>query len=364
MSFFVQKVVFLRNIMTIEQQLTAWSELGKILKAHADKEKWHSGISFISEEQYLSFETRIEKTFYKNGWFEDAEVRNSLDEISSWLQKDTLEKWLSNYSPINNKEKAVAIIMAGNIPMVGFHDLLCVLLSGFHAKVKLSSEDDILIPALIDYITFIAPFYRDRITFSDRKIGEYDAIIATGDHQSNQAFQTYFSSKPHLFRGHRTSIAIVTGSETKEELKLLGNDIFQYFGRGCRNITHLCVPVEYNFDIFFQEIISFSNVIQNKKYGNNYDYNKAIHLMNLEVILDNNFLLLKKTQDLHAPIGMLYYHEYKNTEEVQEYIKHNEHEIQCIIGHGFNPFGLAQKPKVDDYADNIDTMKWLASLPF
>lgn len=350
--------------MTIEQQITAWSELGKILKAHADKEKWHTGISFISEEQYLLFEMRIEKSFFKNGWFEDSEVRNSLKEIAAWLQNDKLEKWLSDYLPLNAKNKTVAIIMAGNIPMVGFHDLLCVLLSGCHAKIKLSSEDDILIPGIIDYITFIAPFYYDRITYSDRKIGEFDAIIATGDQQSNQAFQTYFTSKPHLFRGHRTSIAILTGSETREDLKLLGSDIFQYFGRGCRNITHLCIPVDHNFETFFQEIMTFSNVIQNKKYGNNYDYNKAIHLMNLEVILDNNFLLLKKTQDLHAPIGMLYYHEYSTSEEVHEYLKLNEREIQCIIGHGFNPFGLAQKPKVDDYADNIDTMKWLASLPF
>jgi len=348
--------------MTTLQQIIAWGQLGRLLKAHAKSLEWHTDIDFISEQQYISFEKTIEKTFYKNGWFEENEVRNAMLEISEWLTDKNLENWLSNYNRTSQQDITVAVIMAGNIPLVGFHDLMCVLFSGFKVKIKLSSEDDVLIPEVINYLTSIAPFYANRVSFSDRKIGDFDAIIATGDKLSNKTFQTYFSMKPHLFRGHRTSVAALTGDETAEELKFLGQDVFQYYGRGCRNVTHLCVPVGYDFADFFHAIVSYSHVIQNKKYGNNYDYCKAIQLMNGEKVLDNNFMLLKNSEDLHPPIAMLYYHEYSSKEALEKYLEEKAPEIQCIMGRSFLPFGSAQKPKIDDYADNFDTMKWLASL--
>jgi len=349
--------------MTIEQQIKAWSELGRILSAHANEENWHPGISFISEAQYYKFEESIALCYYKNGWFEDKAVRISLSEISNWLQVDKLKEWLEKYPLTTKKDKTIAIIMAGNIPLVGFHDLLSVIFAGFQAKVKMSSDDQILLPAILEYLQLISPELTKRISFTDRKIGDFDAIIATGDQLSNQTFLSYFSSKPHLFRGNRTSIAVITGEETFEELSSLGKDVFQYFGKGCRNVTHLCVPKGYVLDNFFHAIFDFSAVIQNKKYGNNYDYNKAIHLLNLEPILDNNFLLLKKTEALHAPIAMLYYHEYESHTELINFIQKNESEIQCIVGIGYIPFGNAQKPALQDYADNKDTMNWLFSLP-
>ena len=348
--------------MTIDQQIKCWSELGKILFAHANKESWKPEISFISEEQYLDFEKTIVETFYYNGWFDEAHVRQSLLEISSWLTKEKLTDWIMKYGNQKISESIIVIIMAGNIPIVGFHDLLCVLLSGFKAKVKLSSEDNKLIPGIIKYLEIISPVLVERILFTDRNIGDYDAIIATGDNLSNQSFQTYFSKKPHLFRNHRTSIAILNGQESQKEITELGEDIFKYYGRGCRNVTHLCVPKGFNLELIFKGIYPFANVIQNKKYGNNYDYNKAIHLMNQEEILDNNFVLLKKTTSLHAPIAMLYYHEYNNKSDLDAFIEENKNEIQCIIGNGYLSFGSAQKPRLNDYADNIDTMQWLLNL--
>ena len=350
--------------MTIEQEIKCLCELGKVLKAHGHKEKWHPGISFITEKQYHLFEQSITDSFFRNGWFEEKEVRSSLKEISQWLTLDQLDEWQKKYPTISARHKTVAIIMAGNIPLVGFHDFLCVLISGFNVKIKLSTEDSLLLPAIVNYLALMSPEMHFRISFTDRKIGDYDAIIATGDQLSTNTFQTYFSAKPHLFRGNRTSVAVLNGSESDSDLALLGQDIFQYFGRGCRNVTHLIVPKGFRLDDFYSAIFHFSAIIQNKKYGNNYDYNKAIHLMNLETIFDNNFLLLKKSEVLHAPIAMLHYHEYEAIDEVLSYLERNKQEIQCVVGDQFIPFGAAQKPSLVDYADNIDTMQWLRSLDF
>jgi hypothetical protein len=201
-----------------------------------------------------------------------------------------------------------------------------------------------------------------RITFSDRNLKGFDAIIATGSNNSLLHFKQYFSKYPHLFRHNRTSIAVLNGDESKDELSLLGNDILDYFGRGCRNVTHLLLPKGFELNRFFEAIVEQGEVINNKKYGNNYDYNKAIHLMNLAVFLDNNFLLLKESKDLFSPLSMVYYHYYENESEVTNYIEEHKNDIQCIVGKNYIPFGKAQCPSLCDYADNVDTINWLNSL--
>lgn len=262
----------------------------------------------------------------------------------------------------SEKQKRIGIIMAGNIPLVGFHDLLCVVLSGNIAVCKLSSSDNTLIPEIIRLMSNYFPEINERIELKVGKIGEIDAVIATGSNNSTLYFEQYFGKYPHIFRKNRTSVAVLTGNESEGELKALGEDIFTYFGLGCRNVTHLLVPEGYNFDAFFKNIVSFGDVIHHKKYGNNYDYNKAVYLMNQLVLLDNNFILLRETDELHLPLAMLHYHFYKNQKELDNYLEQHADSIQVIVGKNHLEFGKAQTPTLMDYADGIDTMKWLNNL--
>ena len=252
--------------------------------------------------------------------------------------------------------------MAGNIPLVGFHDFLCVLLSGNRIMAKMSSEDDKLLPVLAEFLICFYPEVRDFISFSDRNMKGFDAVIATGSNSSFLHFEQYFSKYPHIFRKNRTSIAILDGTESESQLKALGDDIFVFFGRGCRSVSHLLLPRSFEINKVFEHIVHQGAVINNKKYGNNYDYNKAVHLMNQEKLLDNNFVLLKETRLLSSPLGMLYYHFYDDVDEVNSYCEEHKDSIQCRVGAGGLPFGTAQSPKLNDYADNVDTMQWLNSL--
>jgi hypothetical protein len=252
--------------------------------------------------------------------------------------------------------------MAGNIPLVGFHDFLCVLLSGNRILCKLSSEDKLLLPALAKMLIQLDSDFEGYISFSEGNISNFDAVIATGSTNSLDHFIQYFSKCPHLFRGSRTSLAVITGNESDEELVELGKDLFHYYGRGCRNVSHLLLPENYSLNRIFEAIVSYGEVVNNKKYGNNYDYYKSIHLMNLEKFLDNNFVLVKESQELFSPLAMIYYSFYSNENEVKDFITKHEGSIQCIVGSNFTPFGKSQEPALTDYADNIDTMAWLEYL--
>jgi hypothetical protein len=300
----------------------------------------------------------IERQVHHNGWFTEESVRTSLLNLGNWLTREQLTNWTSPYSFTENP-KVVAVIMAGNIPLVGFHDFLCVLLSGNKVQCKLSSEDNKLLPLLTHYLFQFTPKLKEFISFSDRNLSSFDAVIATGSNNSLVNFESYFSKYPHLFRHNRTSIAILDGTESKEELKALGEDILNYFGRGCRNVTHLLIPENYDLNRFFEAIVDLGGLINNKKYGNNYDYNKTIHLLNLESFLDNNFLLLKESDNLFSPLAMLYYHTYTSQQEVDLYLQLHQDSIQCVVGHNYLAFGTAQCPSLYDYADNVDTMAWL-----
>ena len=331
------------------------------MRIHGSKSLWPGFSCGVTEDEFLAVELAIERQVHHNGWFTEESVRTSLLNLGNWLSNEQLTNWTNKYSFTENP-KVVAVIMAGNIPLVGFHDYICVLLSGNKVQCKLSSEDNKLMPLLTLYLLQFAPELKEFISFSDRNLSGFDAVIATGSNNSLVNFESYFSKYPHLFRHNRTSIAVLDGTETKEELKALGEDILNYFGRGCRNVTHLLIPENYDLNRFFEAIVDLGEIVNNKKYGNNYDYNKTIHLLNLESFLDNNFLLLKESDNLFSPLAMLYYHSYKSQEEITAYLEMHKDSIQCVVGHNYLLFGTAQCPSLSDYADNVDTMAWLNNL--
>lgn len=326
-----------------------------------ENKPWESFDIGITASEYDEFNALMGTLKHHNGWFTEEMIRKAIGNLGESLNKENLEQWCDQYT-FSKKPKTIAVIMAGNIPLVGFHDFLCVLLSGNRIMAKMSSEDDKLLPVLAEFLICFYPEVKDFISFSDRNMKGFDAVIATGSNSSFLHFEQYFSKYPHIFRKNRTSIAILDGTESESQLKALGDDIFDFFGRGCRSVSHLLLPRSFEINKVFEHIVHQGAVINNKKYGNNYDYNKAVHLMNQEKLLDNNFVLLKETTLLSSPLGMLYYHFYDDVDEVNSYCEEHKDSIQCRVGAGGLPFGTAQSPKLNDYADNVDTMQWLNSL--
>lgn len=347
--------------MKREELIAAFSQLGKLMLALGKEEAWSDFSTGVTENEYLSLQNLINKQFFYNGWFTKKSVNQSLRAYGEMLEKEKLESWLSRYTFSENPKK-VGLIMAGNIPLVGFHDFLSVLLSGNIAVCKLSSDDKTLLPALAFHLTQFLPPIKERIIFSTGKIGEIDAVIATGSDNSVKYFEQYFGNYPHIFRRNRTSLAVLNGNETKEDFAALGHDIFDYFGLGCRNVSHLLIPSGFDLNRFFEGIIKHSEVINHNKYGNNYDYNKAIFLMNQHILFDNNFVLLRESKELFSPLSMLHYQYYNSKEEVENYLKVHQDQIQVVVGKAYVPFGKAQRPELDDYADGVDTMLFLSEL--
>ena len=344
------------NLLT--QRIEAFSDLAKELENY-----------FLYKEKaplYKKIELILEEAERKNAWFDRENCLMTLHHWAGLLKKENLSQWLSSYSIENIPQKRIALILAGNIPLVGFHDLLCTLLIGHTAIVKLSSNDKILLPFLISELKNLTPIFEDKIIFMEEKLTDFDAVIATGSNNTARYFEYYFGKKPHIIRKNRNSVAILTGEETKEELELLGKDIFTYFGLGCRNVSKIFIPENYDFTNFFQAIYSFHSVMNHQKYINNYDYNKAVYLMNLEQLLENGFLLLKEDKHYASPIATLFYEKYTNISSLQERLTEDKELIQCIVSNGSFPnsitFGQAQIPSLRDYADGIDTIAFLNNI--
>jgi hypothetical protein len=292
-----------------------------------------------------------------------------LHAIHAWgklLKNENLTKWLEPYQlSVQTEPKMVAIIMAGNIPLVGFHDLLCVLVSGNKALVKLSSDDTELMKWVAESLIEIEPKFNDLITFvEERQLKNFDAVIATGSNNTNRYFEYYFKAKPNLLRRSRNSLAVITGEETESELDALADDVFFYFGLGCRNVSKLLLPRGYNLEPFFLALERYKDIINHNKYANNYTYHKAIFLMNLTPHLDNGFLILKQDDGLASPLSVLLFSFYDTEEEVKTYLEVNKEIIQCGVGKAnyLLDFGKSQQPELWDYADGIDTIKFLKSL--
>lgn len=335
--------------MNIQQRIEAFSELGNKIRNISEKE----------------FENLCIHAKNNNSWFVESSIQHALNGINQFLTKSDLERWTSKYS-LDNTSKTIGIVMAGNIPLVGFHDLLCILISGHKAMVKVSSQDEYLMKHICNLLIELNSEFKKQITFVDR-LANMDAIIATGSDNTSRYFEYYFSKYPNIIRRNRTSVGILTGEEAEDDLKSLGDDIFTYFGLGCRNVSKIFIPKGYDLNTFFGAIEQFNEVRHHHKYNNNYEYNKSIYLVNNEKHLDNGFLLLKESPDLVSPISVLYYEYYETDKALKLTLDKQVEKVQCIVSKkgfltGSLPFGQAQSPGLDDYADNVDTMKFLESL--
>lgn len=281
--------------------------------------------------------------------------------IAGELTQENLRKWCSSYPALEAEYQPLnaGVIMAGNIPLVGFHDMLCVLISGNRLIAKASSKDSDLVVLISDILEKINPEFSELITITEGTITDFDVIIATGSDNSSRYFEYYFGRYPNIIRKNRNSIAVLDGNETKEELEKLGTDIFSYFGLGCRNVSKVYIPKGYDIKQLAGCWDKFSGIISHNKYANNYDYHKAVFLVNREHYLDTGFLLLREHSGISSPVAVLYYEYYKNQEAFKSVAERNSNKIQCITGRNHVPFGKAQMPALWDYADGIDTIEFL-----
>lgn len=353
--------------MTLNDRIAAFSNLGDFLNQFSEETPLISATVSNNTVFFEKFATAIERAQHKNGWFLPEQVQHAVKQWSLALHEENLKNWLSHYNiPETTKANTIAIIMAGNIPMVGFHDLLCILISGNKALIKPSSEDTQLITILCEYLITSNPEFKNLIEFTTGKIENHNAIIATGSNNTARYFEYYFKDKPHIIRKNRNSVAVLTGNETKEELTSLGEDIFRYYGLGCRSVSKIFVPKGYNFDYFFKAIFSYQDLIKHEKYTNNYDYNKAVYLMSEFKLLDNGFLILKEDTSYSSPISSLFYEFYDSYKELEVKFNQDIDLIQCVVNYPENinhvDFGQTQTPHLHDYADNVDTINFLLTI--
>ncbi len=346
----------------IENQLIieAFVRLGTFLRSYCDS-KVNSAHN--NDKWYAEFNEGIVLANHKNGWFTEENVLFALKGWGELLTFDKLTDWLSNYTIEKNQKITVAIIMAGNIPLVGFHDFLTVLITGNKVLGKLSSSDTILLPLISRFLIVTEPSLSDKIVFTEDRLENFDAVIATGSNNTARYFEHYFGKKPNIIRRNRNSLAVLTGNETKDQLAALGEDIFRYYGLGCRSVSKLFVPKEYDFDAFFKAIYDYNPIIHQIKYANNYDYNKAVYLMSEFKILENGFLMLKVDESYASPISSVFYEYYDSLKSLKTKLAKDAEKIQCVVADGFTeneiPFGGTQSPNLTDYADGVDTVHFL-----
>ena len=335
--------------MTKEERITGFVELGTVIRqfdpSHKDK--------------------LFSQAANNNPWFTPQNIEQALNGIAHFLTLETMSSWLNNYS-LPQESKNIGIVMAGNIPLVGFHDFLSVLLAGHKTVIKLSSQDQVLLPAIIELLIRINPEFSEQIKVVDRLSG-IDAVIATGSDNSARYFNKYFKDIPHIIRQNRTSVAVLNGRETVEELQLLGDDIFSFFGLGCRNVAKIFVPEGYEMKVLLDALEVHNEVINHHKYFNNYEYNKAIYLVNSTPHLDTGYALFTQSSATVSPLAVIYYEEYSDEEKLNNSLLTYADKIQCIVSNNHInaetvAIGKSQLPNIDDYADNIDTMAFLCDL--
>ena len=336
------------SALTQEKVIIAFKKLSKKLSNPTDI----LGNAFYSAES-------------SNAWFTSENIKKSILSFSEMLNDVDIDIWFQSVK-FSSSPKKVGLILAGNIPMVGLHDILSVLATGNIALIKLSSADDKLIKAILSELTSLEPALENRIQYVER-LKDFDAVIATGSNNSSRYFDYYFSKVPNIIRKNRNSVAVLNGDESFEDIQNLGADIFDYFGLGCRNVSKIYFPEGYDIAKFYEGIESYQPIINHFKYNNNYDYNKSIYLVNMAKHLDNGFLLLKEDESLTSPLAVLFYEEYENLTDVEDKLKDKAEQIQCVITKaplGINTFdfGQSQHPKLWDYADNVNTVEFLNSL--
>lgn len=332
--------------MNIERRIAAFAALG----------------DFVLENP-VSLQEIVNKTYVYNTWFTIENTNQALQNIAiEFLNKEKLEKWLSAYEVSDTPvEKTIAIVAAGNIPMVAFHDILCVLISGNKLQLKLSEKDKFLLPFMLDKLVEIEPEFKDKISVQF-KLENFDAIIATGSNNTAKHFEYYFSKYKNIIRRNRNSIGILTGNETVADIEQLGNDIFDYFGLGCRNVSKIFVPADFDLYSLKAGLTKHIGVNQHNQYMNNLDYQRTLYLMNQTPLIDIDFINIVENKSLHSPISCLHAERYQTIDEVNNFIIEQKDNIQCIVGKGYLEFGKSQQPGLSDYADNVDTMEFILSI--
>jgi hypothetical protein len=338
------------RFMTLQERINGFDQLGKKIKGLPADE----------------LNTLTDKVRNENPWFIPENVGMALQGISKFLDRPILEKWISPYALPLSSAKKIGVAMAGNIPLVGFHDLLCVLLSGHQLVAKLSAQDSVLMKFIKDQLIEIDPGFGENIFFEER-LKNLDAMIATGSDNTSRYFDYYFRNIPHIIRKNRTSCAVLLGEETPDEFCRLGKDIFSYFGLGCRNVSKIFVPENFDFIPLLDNLNSFQPIIHHHKYANNYDYQKSIMLVNQTHFYDTGYVMFTESKNPVSPISVVYYESYKDQDDLTSKLQSHQEKIQCITSaRGWykksTAFGGAQFPEVNDYADGIDTLAFLAAL--
>jgi hypothetical protein len=338
--------------MTIERRIDLLSRLG----AHLE-----------GEDEYLR--AVMHRSEYHNPWFTRDNQERAVQAIARhFLRREALEAWAARYplSP-DDTGKTVGVVMAGNIPLVGFHDWLCAFMAGHRTQVKLSEKDAYLFPYLIKLLQRWEPAISERVDIAERLKG-YDAVIATGSNNSARYFEAYFGGKPNIIRRNRNGVAVLSGKETGEELLALGDDVLSFYGLGCRNIAKIYVPEGYDFDPLLEALHEYRRIVLNNKYKHNFDYNYALFIMNKIPFKANGCILIKEDASLASRIACLHYEYYASLSQTEDDLRAREEEVQCIMAQpGLLSlptvrFGAAQTPSLDDYADGVDTMRFLCSL--
>ncbi|PST43485.1 acyl-CoA reductase [Riemerella anatipestifer] len=343
--------------MNISIKISGLAQLGLFINQFLEK----TG-EIYSEEEAL-FSAKLSRAEIENPWFTQDSLRFALKQWADLLTEENLNDWVNSY-PETKGGKKVGLILAGNIPLVGFHDVITVVLSGHIPVIKMSSKDKQILPFLLEKWASLSEGIEYQLV---EKLENYDAVIATGSNNTARYLEYYFKNKPNIIRKNRTSVAVLSGKETDEELQLLAEDIFRYFGLGCRNVTRLFIPQDFKLERLFENFVGFQDIINHHKYANNYDYNRAVYLLNQENFWDNNFVMLKEDSQLFSPLSVINFSRYDNIAEVETFLNENHENIQCIVSHlclnrGEVGFGEAQTPSLNTYADNVDTMTFLRAI--
>ena len=346
--------------MKVAERISSFIQLGEYLRTF----KKSPGNLFLSPLTDAAYRSSIE-----NPWFTPENITTAIGSIGQMLEPVKLHQWLEPYRQKitdNTGPRTIGVVMAGNIPLVGFHDFICVLMSGNRIKAKLSSSDAYLLPAISQMLVQIQPLWKEYLNLTTGKLGEMDAVIATGSANTSRYFEYYFGKYPHIIRNHRNSIAVLNGKETDSVLHDLTKDIMLFFGMGCRSISKLFIPAGYDVEKLKTVLAHYSNYLTHNKYANNYNYQKSILLINNMPFFDAGSILLRNNKSINSPIAVLHFEEYRDQEGLTEAIQADISTIQCIVSESPLPFpsvlpGKAQFPELWDYADQADTMDFLLS---
>ena len=350
---------------TLKQRIAALDQLGHVMTALGEGAEWPGHSIGLGKTEFDALGASINTAVQANGWATPVNVQHAFASWGNTLKAPLIEEWLSAYPTLRaprGRELTVGLILAGNVPLVGLHDVLCVWLSGHRAQVKCSAQEPQLLPALMDALAKFDPETTSRIHFADGKLGRVDAVIATGSNNTARYFEHYFGHLPRIVRRSRVSIAVLDGSESEAELEALGEDVFRYFGLGCRNVAKVYVPQDFDVDRLFKGLFPWKDIINHNKYANNYDYTRALWMLDRVPFLENGFVLLKEDMAMASPVATIHYVRYSDLTLLQDTLSVST-DIQCIVGHGQVPFGKAQSPALGDYADGVDTMAFLLNLP-